>query len=507
MYDDDRASTTGDSQMAKDLILAIDQGTTGTTALVVDKHLQIRGKASREFRQVFPKPGLVEHEATAIWESVEASVGAALKAAGVDGVDLAGIGITNQRETTCLFDDKGHPLHNFIVWQDRRTADICASLKAAGHEPLVREKTGLVLDPYFSGTKMRWLLEHVPGASARVDAGTARFGTIDTWLTFKLTSGAAWVTDVTNASRTLLMDLRTCQWDDALLALLELPRRGLPEIRSSSEVYGTTRGLSFLPDGIPICGIAGDQQAALFGQACFSAGEAKCTYGTGAFMLLHTGTTIVPSTSGLLTTVASKIGDEVNYALEGAAFIAGAAVQWLRDGLGLVQSAAEIESLARSVDDVGEVCFVPALAGLGAPHWQPHARGLLCGLSRDSHKGHIARAVLEGIALQNVEILEAMRKDAGTLTVLKVDGGASQNNLLMHMQADFLDVECVRPKTVETTALGAAALAGLAVGVFASKDEVRAVWRKDASFMPSMDSGARARKLEIWQKAVARAAL
>ncbi len=493
--------------MAKDLILAIDQGTTGTTALVVDKSLKILGKASREFRQVFPKPGLVEHEATAIWESVEASVGAALKAANVDGADLAGIGITNQRETTCLFDDKGAPLHNFIVWQDRRTTDTCAALKAAGHEPMVREKTGLVLDPYFSGTKMRWLLEHVPGARARVDAGSARFGTIDTWLTFKLTGGAAFVTDVTNASRTLLMDLRSCQYDDALLALLEVPRRGLPEIRSSSEVYGVTRGLSFLPDGIAVAGIAGDQQAALFGQACFSAGEAKCTYGTGAFMLLHTGTTIVPSTSGLLTTVASKIGDEVNYALEGAAFIAGAAVQWLRDGLGLVQSAGEIEGLARSVDDVGEVCFVPALAGLGAPHWQPHARGLLCGLSRDSHKGHIARAVLEGIALQNVEILEAMKKDAGALTVLKVDGGASQNNLLMHMQADFLDVECVRPKTVETTALGAAALAGLAVGVFASKEEVRAVWRKDVSFSPSMAPGARAAKLATWRKAVERSAL
>jgi glycerol kinase len=493
--------------MSKDLILAIDQGTTGTTALVVDQHLQIRGKASREFRQVFPRPGLVEHEATAIWESVEASVGAALKAAGVDGSAIAGIGITNQRETTCLFDDKGQPLHNFIVWQDRRTADTCAALKAAGHEARVREKTGLVLDPYFSGTKMRWLLEHVDGAAARIDAGTARFGTIDTWLTYRLSSGAAFVTDATNASRTLLMDLRTCQWDDELLALLQVPRRALPEIRSSSEVYGVTRNLGFLPDGIPIAGIAGDQQAALFGQACFSKGEAKCTYGTGAFMLLHTGTEIVPSTSGLLTTVASKIGDEVCYALEGAAFIAGAAVQWLRDGLGLVQSAAEIEGLARTVDDVGEVCFVPALAGLGAPHWQPHARGLLCGLSRDSHKGHIARAVLEGIALQNVEILAAMKADAGALNVLKVDGGAAQNGLLMQMQADFLDVQCVRPQTWETTALGAAALAGLAVGVFASKDDVRAVWKQDTAFVPAMASSAREQKLSTWKKAVARAAL
>jgi glycerol kinase len=494
--------------MAHDgLILAIDQGTTGTTALVIDKQLAIRGKATREFRQVFPKPGQVEHEATAIWESVEASVTAALKSAGVDGSALAGIGITNQRETTCLFDDRGQALHNFIVWQDRRTADHCAALKAAGHEAMVREKTGLVLDPYFSGTKMAWLLEHVPGARARAEAGEVHFGTIDTWLVHRLTAGAAYVTDATNASRTMLMDLRTCAWDDSMLAMLGVPKAALPSIRSSSEVYGATKGLGFLPDGIPVCGIAGDQQAALFGQACFHAGEAKCTYGTGAFMLLHTGTTPVFSTTGLLTTVASKIGDEVCYALEGAAFIAGAAVQWLRDGLGMVQSAAEIEGLARTVDDVGEVCFVPALAGLGAPHWQPHARGLLCGLSRDTHKGHIARAVLEGIALQNVEILEAMKGDAGALTVLKVDGGASQNNLLMSMQSDFLDVRCVRPQTVETTALGAAALAGLAVGVFANKSEVQAVWKEDRTFSPSMDTEARRQKLALWQRAVARAAL
>jgi glycerol kinase len=494
--------------MAHDgLILAIDQGTTGTTALVIDTQLAIRGKASREFRQVFPKPGQVEHEATAIWESVEASVTAALKDAGVDSSSLAGIGITNQRETTCLFDDRGQALHNFIVWQDRRTADHCAALKAAGHEAMVRTKTGLVLDPYFSGTKMAWLLEHVPGARARAEAGEIHLGTIDSWLVHRLTAGAAFVTDATNASRTMLMDLRTCAWDDGLLSMLGVPKAALPSIRSSSEVYGTTKGLGFLADGIPVCGIAGDQQAALFGQACFQAGEAKCTYGTGAFMLLHTGTTPVFSTTGLLTTVASKIGDEVCYALEGAAFIAGAAVQWLRDGLGMVQSAAEIEGLARTVDDVGEVCFVPALAGLGAPHWQPHARGLLCGLSRDTHKGHIARAVLEGIALQNVEILEAMKGDAGALTVLKVDGGASQNNLLMRMQSDFLDVRCVRPQTVETTALGAAALAGLAVGVFANKSEVRAVWKEDTTFTPSMDPEARRRKLALWQRAVARAAL
>ncbi len=492
------------------LILAIDQGTTGSTALVIDATLRIVGKANREFRQVFPKPGWVEHEGSAIWESVEASVKAALSAAGISGDGLKrikGIGITNQRETTCLFDRRGEGLANFIVWQDRRTADHCEQLKRDGHEARVREKTGLVLDPYFSGTKMAWLMKNQPGAADKVNAGEAFFGTIDTWLVHRLTAGTAFVTDATNASRTLLMDLKTCAWDDELLSLFGVPKSALPEIRSSSEIYGATRGLGFLPDGIPVCGIAGDQQAALFGQACFSAGEAKCTYGTGAFMLLHTGTSSVPSSSGLLTTVASKIGDEVCYALEGAAFIAGAAVQWLRDGLGMIQSAAEIESLARTVDDVGEVCFVPALAGLGAPHWKPHARGVLCGVSRDSHKGHIARAVLEGIALQNVEILEAMRQDAGALTVLKVDGGAANNDLLMTMQSNFLDVPCVRPQTVETTALGAAALAGLAVGVFASKDDVRAVWQADKTFSPQLSADARAQKLDLWRRAVARAAL
>jgi len=493
--------------MSGKLILAIDQGTTGTTALVIDDQLTIRGKATREFRQVFPKPGLVEHEATAIWESVEASVGAALKAAKVAPSALTAIGITNQRETTCLFDRRGQPLHNFIVWQDRRTADRCAALKAKGLEAMVRQKTGLVLDPYFSGTKMGWLLDNVDGAREKTTAGEALFGTIDTWLVHRLTAGKAFVTDATNASRTLLMNLATCDWDEELLSTFGVPRASLPAVVSSSEVYGVTADLSFLPDGIPVAGIAGDQQAALFGQACFDAGEAKCTYGTGAFMLLHTGTRAVPSTSGLLTTVASKIGDEVCYALEGAAFIAGAAVQWLRDGLGLIQSATEIEGLARSVDDVGDVCFVPALAGLGAPHWEPNARGLLCGLTRDSHKGHIARAVLEGIALQNVEILEAMKADAGSLTVLKVDGGASQNDLLMQMQCDFLDATCVRPQVTETTALGAAALAGLAVGIFSSKEDVRRVWQEDKTFSPRMKSADRLRKIAVWDKAVARAAL
>jgi glycerol kinase len=488
-------------------ILAIDQGTTGSTALLIDETLAVRGKATREFRQVFPQPGHVEHEASAIWESVEAAVGGALKAAGIEASAIAGIGITNQRETTCLFDKGSQPLHNFIVWQDRRTSERCSALKAQGLEPKIKQKTGLVLDPYFSGTKMQWLLDNVPGARAKVDAGDALFGTIDTWLVHKLTGGAVHVTDATNASRTLLLDLHTVQWDDELLSIFTIPKKALPAVRSSSEIYGHTKGLSFLPDGIPIAGIAGDQQAALFGQACFAPGEAKCTYGTGAFMLLNTGTKAVPSSSGLLTTIAASVGGEVTYALEGAAFIAGAAVQWLRDGLGLITKASEIEALARTVDDAGDVCFVPALAGLGAPHWKPDARGLLCGLSRDSHRGHIARAVLEGIALQNVEILAAMKKDAGALTVLKVDGGAASNDLLMQVQADLLDVPCVRPQNVETTALGAAALAGLAVGVFASKDEVRRVWREDRTFRPGLTEAARHKKLSTWQRAVARAAL
>jgi glycerol kinase len=486
-------------------ILAIDQGTTGTTALVVDKTLAIRGRATKEFRQTFPQPGWVEHEAAAVWESVESAVAGALAAARVDPRMLAGIGITNQRETTCLFQPGGKALHHFIVWQDRRTSPRCAELKAQGLEPKVRARTGLVLDPYFSGTKMEWLLHNVPGARLQATNGEALFGTVDTWLVHRLTAGKSFVTDATNASRTLLMDLATCTWDLEMMELLGVPRRALPDIRSSSEVVGRTEGLTFLPDGIPVAGIAGDQQAALFGQACFDAGEAKCTFGTGAFMLLNTGRTAVPSTNGLLTTVAVKLGDEVTYALEGAAFIAGAAVQWLRDGLGLIGRASEIEALARTVDDAGDVCFVPALAGLGAPHWRPDARGVLCGLTRDSHKGHVARAVLEGIALQNVDVLHAMVKDAGVLNVLKVDGGAAANDLLMQMQADLLDVRCVRPRVTETTALGAAALAGLAVGVFKSKDDVRRVWQEDRVFMPAMPPAVRDRKLATWSRAVARA--
>ena len=486
------------------VVLAIDQGTTGTTVLAVDSTLKVVGKATCEFPQIFPQSGWVEHSGADIWHSVAEATKGCLAQAGLTKENIGAIGITNQRETTCLFDERGEQLHNFIVWQCRRTADFCTSLKDAGHEELFQRKTGLVLDPYFSGTKMRWLLDHVEGARSAVDEGKARFGTIDSWLVYRLTGGETHVTDATNASRTLLMDLQTCDWDDELLGIMGVPKNALPEIRSCSEVYGETKGLDFLPDGIPVAGIAGDQQAALFGQACFESGEAKCTYGTGCFLLMNTGENIVYSQNGLLTTVGIKLGDTTHYALEGAAFIGGAAVQWLLDGLQMIQSAPEIEAMAETVESSGDVAFVPALAGLGAPHWRPEARGILAGLTRDTHKGHIARAVLEGIALQNRDILVAMQEDAGALSSLKVDGGACANNLLMQYQADVLNTSCVRPQVVETTALGAAALAGLAVGVFSHPDEVRKVWREDRTFEPQMNDEERKRHIDKWDNAVQR---
>lgn len=493
--------------MSPRYILAIDQGTTTSTVLLVDEALQIHAKLGQEFTQHFPQPSWVEHDLDEIWSSTQTLIPKLLEQAGVSATSIVGIGITNQRETTGLWErSSGKPLHNAIVWQCRRTTEICKTLKAQGHEPMYRERTGLVLDPYFSGTKLKWLLDHLDGARQRAEAGELCFGTVDTWLVYKLSGGKAHVTDVSNASRTLMMDLRSLSWEDDLLSPLDVPRACLPEIRSSSEIYATTLGVAGLPDGIPIAGIAGDQQAALFGQACFAPGEAKSTYGTGAFVLLNTGEQVVHSKNGLLTTVAWKLGDQVHYALEGSAFIAGAAVQWLRDGLGLVKNAAEIEALAETVDDCGQVCFVPALAGLGAPHWRPEARGVVVGLSRDSHKGHIARAALEGIALQVYDMLKAMESDAGqALKTLRVDGGASQNNLLMQFQADILQVPCVRPEDVETTALGAACLAGLATGLFANLDAVREAWHEDRTFRPQMSAEQRARKLEIWNSAVARA--
>jgi len=490
--------------MAASHVLAIDQGTTGTKVVILDRRLGVRATASQEFRQIFPRPGWVEHDLGDIWASTLATVRRALREAGLRGSDVAAIGITNQRETTGLWDRRtGRPLHHAIVWQDRRTTEACARLKADGHEPRVREKTGLVLDPYFSATKLRWLLDHVKGARERAEAGALAFGTIDTFLAWRLTGGAAHVTDVSNASRTLLMDLRTRAWDDSLLALFGVPRAVLPEIRPSSQVYGTTRGLKVLPDGIPVAGMAGDQQAALFGQACFEPGEAKCTYGTGAFLLQNIGPKPVLSSRGLLTTVAWSAGGEVAYALEGSSFIAGAAVQWLRDGLGIIERSADVERLARKVEDAGGLVFVPALAGLGAPHWRPEARGVIRGIDRGTTAAHLARATLEGIAFLINDLAEAMRAEANQpIPVFKVDGGACRNDLLMQFQADLLGVPVERPRLVETTAFGAAFLAGLAVGVWKDREEIRRAWKVGKRFLPRMKPTEREAHLARWRRAV-----
>jgi glycerol kinase len=486
------------------LILSIDQGTTGTTVLVLDPDLNVVGRGYSEFAQIYPKPGWVEHDPETIWATVAKTVPEALQQAGALPGELAGIGITNQRETTVLWDRRtGAPVHNAIVWQCRRTAGICERMKAEGLEELFRERSGLVLDPYFSGTKLRWLMEEVPGVRVRSDRGDLAFGTIDTFLVNRLTGGAAHVTDVSNASRTLMLNLRTLAWDAELVGHLGVPASVLPKVASSSEVYGVTRGLPFLPDGIPVCGMAGDQQAALFGQACFDEGEAKCTYGTGAFLLLNTGARPVPSSNGLLTTVGWKVGRHVRYALEGSAFIAGAAVQWLRDGLRILTRAPEVETLAEQVPDSGGVVMVPAFTGLGAPYWNAHARGALLGLVRGTTRAHVARACLEGIACQIADLVHAMEEDLGQpLTRLKVDGGASQDNLLMQMQADLLERQVIRPAMVETTALGAALLAGLAAGVWEGEDQIRANWREDRLFTATLPPDARQTMLTRWARAV-----
>jgi glycerol kinase len=490
--------------MAATHVLAIDQGTTGTTVLVLDRRLALRAKVNQEFRQIFPKPGWVEHDLEDIWGSTLSTMQRALREAGLRGSDVAAIGITNQRETSGLWDRRSsRPLNHAIVWQDRRTTDECARLKAEGREAQVREKTGLVLDPYFSATKIRWLLDHVKGARDKAEAGEAAFGTIDTFLVWRLTGGAAHVTDVSNASRTLLMDLRTREWDREMLDLFGVPRSVLPEIRPSSGIFGVTRGVKALPDGIPVAGIAGDQQAALFGQACFEPGEAKCTYGTGAFLLQNTGREPVFSSRGLLTTVAWSVGGEVTYALEGSSFIAGAAVQWLRDGLGLIKKSADVEPLARSVKDSGGVTFVPALAGLGAPHWRPEARGVLRGIDRGTTAAHLARATLEGIAFLIYDLAEAMRGEAQRpIPAFKVDGGASQNDLLMQFQADILGIPVERPRMVETTALGAAFLAGLATGLWKDREEIRRAFKAGKRFEPRMPEEERAAHLARWRRAL-----
>ncbi|MCB9878953.1 MAG: glycerol kinase GlpK [Planctomycetes bacterium] len=487
-------------------LLAIDQGTTGTTVLVLDDALRLVGRGYREFAQHYPQPGLVEHEADEIWQSVLGAIGEALAAAKVPTADLAAIGITNQRETTVLWDrGTGAAVHRAIVWQDRRTAPQCAALIAEGHQDEVRAATGLPIDPYFSATKLAWLLDEA-GLRARAERGELAFGTVDSLLVHRLTGGAVHATDVSNASRTLLFDIHAMQWSDALLRRFAVPAAVLPEVRPCAGGFGHTRGVPGLPDGIPITGIAGDQQAALFGQACFAPGEAKCTYGTGAFLLLQTGDRAVPSRHGLVTTVAWQIPGERAYALEGSAFVAGAAVQWLRDGLGLIDKSSDIEALAASVPDSGGVVVVPAFAGLGAPHWRPDARGVITGLTRGTTRAHLARAVLEGIALQNVDILRAMEQDSGRpLAELKVDGGAAADDLLMQFQSDVLGVPIRRPQLLETTALGAAMLAGLGAGVWTDKRAIAAVWHEDRRFEPSMPQAEVDAHLARWAAAVAKA--
>ncbi len=503
-------------------VLSIDQGTTGTHVSVRDSRLREVGRAYRELKQHFPKPGWVEHDLDEIWSSTESCIARALRDAGLKGRQISAVGITNQRETTGLWHrESGKPFGRAVVWQDRRTAVLCAALKAQGLEPKVRARTGLVLDPYFSGTKVQWLIDHCwhswqgrhsgqgrrgPALRARAERGEVCFGTVDSWLVYRLTGGSAHVTDTSNASRTLLMDLHACHWSAEMLELFGVPRPMLPEIRSSSEVYGRTRGLKALPDGVPVCGIAGDQQAALFGQACFSPGDSKCTYGTGAFLLMNTGERAVESKSGLLTTVAWTLGAKTHYALEGSSFIAGAAVQWLRDGLKLIRKASDVSALAKQVSSSGGVVFVPALTGLGAPHWRPEARGLFSGIDRSTTAAHLARAVLEGIALQILELAWAMGQDSGQpLGSFRVDGGAAANDLLMQFQADILGLPVVRPRNLQTTGLGAAFLAGLAVGIWKSPDEIRDSWKSERIFKPRMAAATRDAHLGRWRRAVERA--
>lgn len=487
-----------------DLLLAIDQGTTGTTSLVMDLEGTTLGRKTVEFKQHFPKPGWVEHDPDEIWASVETATAGALEAAGVKGERIAAVGITNQRETTLLWErDSGRPIARAIVWQDRRTNDLCATLKE--REDMARERTGLVFDPYFSGTKVRWLLDEVDGARQKADAGKLAFGTIDSFLVHRLSGGAVHAIDATNASRTLLMNLKG-GWDETMCEMLKVPASVLPTIVPSAGRVAETKGFGPLPDGVPIAGIAGDQQAALFGQACFAVGDAKCTYGTGAFVLSNIGETPVVSRFGLLTTVAWQIGEERTYALEGSAFIAGAAVQWLRDGLGLIEKASDVLELAQQVESSDGVFFVPALAGLGAPYWDPEARGVICGLTRGTTAAHLARATLEGVAHQVTDLLEAMTEDLGKpLAKMRVDGGAATNDLLMAEQARLAGLRIERPHELETTARGAAMLAALGAGLFTDKAEVAGMAPIERSFEVQGDREARQVARDGWRAAVARA--
>ena len=489
----------------KKYILALDQGTTSSRAIVFDHDGKICSVAQREFTQYFPKPGWVEHNPNEIWSSQASVIAESISAIDINGLDIAGIGITNQRETTIVWDvDTEEPIYNAIVWQDRRTADYCDKLKAEGLIDTIREKTGLIIDAYFSGTKIKWILDNVPGARQRAEQGKLRFGNVDSWLVWRLTRGEVHVTDVTNASRTMLFNINTLKWDADLLKLLDIPVSMLPEVKTSSEVYGHTKTTIFAHE-VPISGIAGDQQAALFGQMCIEPGAIKNTYGTGCFVMLNTGEKPVKSENNLLTTIAWKIGDKINYALEGSIYVGGSVVQWLRDGLCCIKSSSEIEELATSVPDSGGVFFVPALTGLAAPYWDQHARGTIIGITRGTTTAHIARAALDGIAFQTYDIARAMAKDMGApLTELKVDGGASRNNLLMQYQANLLGIKVVRPKITETTALGAAYLAGLAVGFWKDLDEIKQQWQVERTFEPVPDNEEITAAKQGWADAVRR---
>jgi len=483
-------------------VLALDQGTTSSRAIIFSEDGAVKAQAQREFGQLFPQPGWVEHDALEIWDSQLACAREALVASGLKAAELTAVGITNQRETVVIWDRaSGQPVHKAIVWQDRRTADACAALKAAGHEAMVRARTGLLLDPYFSATKLAWMLAHAPGLRARAERGELACGTIDTWLAWKLTAGRLHVTDPSNAARTLLYDIHKGRWDEDLLALFGVPAAMLPEVLPSSHAHGGIDA-SLLGAAVPLAGIAGDQQAALFGQACHSQGMAKNTYGTGCFMLLNTGAAAVRSQHGLLTTCTAQAH---TYALEGSVFIGGAVVQWLRDGLGIIASSGEVEALAASVPDAGGVMVVPAFTGLGAPHWDAFARGALLGLTRGSNRGHIARAALESIAFQSAELLLAMQRDSGgAVRELRVDGGAARIALLMQFQADLLGIAVVRPAVLETTALGAAYLAGLATGVWTGEADIARQWRIERAFEPAMSRDEAAARMSAWTRAVER---
>lgn len=486
-------------------IMALDQGTTSSRCILFNKGGEVLSAAQKEFRQIYPKPGWVEHNPMEIWSSQASVIAEAITSIDINGLNIAAIGITNQRETTIVWDaETGTPVYNAIVWQDRRTSEYCDSLKKDGRIDLIRSKTGLIIDAYFSATKIRWILENVPGARQKAEEGRLRFGTVDTWLIWMLTRGEVHVTDVSNASRTMLFNIHTLEWDRELLALFDIPASMMPQVKSSSEVYGYTKTTLFAHE-VPIAGIAGDQQAALFGQMCTEPGSVKNTYGTGCFMLMNSGERPIMSSNNLLTTIAWKIGDKVSYALEGSIFVAGSVVQWLRDGLGIIKSSSEVEELAASVPDNGGVYFVPALTGLGAPHWDQYAKGSIYGISRGTTAAHIARAALEGIAFQTMDIVNAMQKDAGiTLKELKVDGGASRNNLLMQFQADVLGTSVIRPTVTETTALGAAYLAGLAVGYWESLEHIKSQWGVDTEFVPAADADKVSSLKKGWSDAIRR---